>query len=275
METIFSKDKILNSVLSPYDGYCMGYPGAGNYVTALVMGAGVFKKTFSHAGSNTLDAIVAYDRSEIVDAYIGQINMIMVSSFCGPHGLIWGHDIAREGSAGIATLLSPDKCREFDGVEIKNGRNLRVAGRSLFGTLKNKKFPFLPGCHVPCAGRFYTKNGPAFLYGLVAIGIPADREGAACLFMEDAGEIAGATGNFEAVRERILLNSIRSVLQIGKDQGITYKEIYVDFISKEIKADEIGCILVAIPYLLLAKKAFASNLPRMTLKEWEANDELG
>lgn len=274
MSVFFSKEEILKSAMSPYDGYCVGYPGAGNYITAMVMGAGVFKKTFSHAGSSTLDSIVAYDRSEITDAYIGQINMIMVSSFCGPQGFIWGYDAAKEESVGISSLLSTDKCKEFKGVEIKNGQNLRIAAKSLFGTLKDKKFPFLPGCHVPCAGKYYTKSGPALLYGVFAIGIPADRGAAACLFMEDAGEIVDEADNHAAAKEKVVLNTIRSVLQIGKDQGIEYKEIFVDYIDKKIAADEVGCILVAAPYLLLAKKAFDANLASQTLKEWDAKHEL-
>lgn len=269
MDVTFSPDEILRSSLSPYNAYCVGYPGSGNYITTLVMGIGVTKKEFSHPGSNILDTIIAYDRAEISDAYIGQINMIMVSSFCGPQGLVWGYDIAREESVNISSLISPEKIREFEGVKIQSGENLRMAARCLFGTVGKKHFPLLPGCHVPCAGRFYTKTGPAFLYAAIAIGIPHNRNEAACLFMEDTGEIIDKINNIEVIKEKIILNSVRSVLQIGKDQGIAYKEIIVDFISKEIRDDEIGCTLIAIPYFLLAKKAFTNDLTYQTLREWQ------
>ena len=41
-----------------------------------------------------LDDIVAYDRAEANDAYIGQINMETASSFCGIAGQVWGYDLA-------------------------------------------------------------------------------------------------------------------------------------------------------------------------------------
>ena len=41
-----------------------------------------------------LEGIVSYDRAEKNDAYIGQINMVTASSFCGLNGAIWGYDLA-------------------------------------------------------------------------------------------------------------------------------------------------------------------------------------
>jgi len=74
----------------------VGYLGQGGYLTALIMGFGSFPKTFSHKGSEVLDSVLAYDRAEVEDIYLGQINMSLVSSFSGPEGLIWGYDCARK-----------------------------------------------------------------------------------------------------------------------------------------------------------------------------------
>ena len=41
-----------------------------------------------------LQGIVAYDRCEKNDAYIGQINMITVSSFTGPNSGVWKFEAA-------------------------------------------------------------------------------------------------------------------------------------------------------------------------------------
>lgn len=273
MDILFSKNKIINSVLSPYDYHCVGYPGKGNYITALVMSAGAFEKTFSHSGSSILDSIVAYDKAEVAEAYIGQINMTMVSSFCGPQGLIWGYDLAKKEDISLPVFLPTfrENIKELKEVKLRNGENLRKATVDLFGTNKEKHFPFLPGTHVPCAGRFYTKSGPTILYGAIAIGIPEDRSKAACLLMEDVGEITASEGIITPIKERLMVNTIKSIIEVGKNQNIEYQEIFVDFITKNIAANEIGCVLVAMPYFLLARNAFNENLVNQDLKEWMKN----
>jgi len=268
MKIAFSKNQIINSAISPFEQYCVGYPGKGNYLTSLVMGIGNFPQTFSHPGSKLLDSIVAYDRAEISDTYIGQVNMSIVSSFCGPQGLIWGYDIAQEEGYPLPSFLFPDKIKEFEGIKIRNGKNLRKASKALFGGNGQFHFPLLPGTHVPCAGRFYYKTGPTYLYAANAIGIPKNRNKSACLLMEDVGEIINKNESIESVKEKIIINIIRSVLEIGKNQKINYEEIFFDLISKDIKSNTIGCALVSMPYFLLAKKALTKNLTTQTLTDW-------
>ena len=275
MKHLFFKKRVIKSILSPYRQYCVGYPGQGNYLSALVMGIGAFKNTFSHSGSDILDKIVAYDKAEVSGAYTGQINMSLVSSFIGSQGLIWGYDIVKQEDIKLPSFLSLQKLSEFQGIEIKNGENLRKASKALFGTNKEKHFPFLPGTHVPCAGRFYHESGPVILYGVVAIGIPRNREKAACLLMEDVGKIVTLGGNIELIKEKIILDTIRSVIKIGRNHGVEYQEIFIDFISEKISPDEMGCVLIAMPYFLLAKKAFNMRLISQSLEEWIKNTQKG
>ena len=74
------------TAISPYDDYCDGYgmPGAyGNgYVSVLKVSAGTVEKT----NDELVDRIVTYDKAEAADAYVGQINMLTASSFCGMAG---------------------------------------------------------------------------------------------------------------------------------------------------------------------------------------------
>lgn len=271
MQSIFSKEKILNLSISPYDKYCIGYTGKGRYITALVMGIGSFKETFSHVGSDLLDSIVAYDRAEVDDIYIGQINMTIVSSFCGPEGLIWGYDIANNVKKRKHFLLSSGGVNKFKGIKIRSGEGLRDAARMLFGTNKEKHFPFLPGSHVCCAGKYRFFKGPTFLYAAVAIGIPKDRNRSACLLMEDVGQLIDIDDKKnigKRVKKKLIVNMIKSVLEIGKNQKIIYEEIIVDFIAKKINAGEVGCSLIAMPYFHLAKNAYDKSLPKEKLKDW-------
>jgi len=273
MTISFSKEEIIKTALSPYDYYCTGYPGKGNYFTALVMAIGTFKKSFSHSGSDILDKIVAYDRAEVDETYIGQINMSLVSSFCGPQGLIWGYDIARKEDNSLIFFSSnfQRNLKELKGIKIKNGKNLRKAALALFGTNKERHFPFLPGTHVPCAGRIYPKSGPTILYGTIAIGIPENRKRAACVIMEDVGEIIVESRITRSIKEKLMLNAVKSVIEIAKNQKVRYREIFVDFIARKIESDEMGCVLIAVPYFLLAKKAFDERLPSQSLEKWIEN----
>lgn len=268
---IFSKEKILNKSISSHGNYCAGYHGTGGYIITPVVSIGSFKESFSHDGPDILDFILAYDKAESDDVYIGQINMIVVSSFCGPEGLIWGYDIAHNESSH-PQFLSDKDIDAFKGIKLRDGGKLREASRLLFGTNEKRNFPLLPGSHVYCAARWCSSKGPNFAYSSVAIGIPEDRNKQACLIMEDIGHLSNTEKEINnGKKQEIIINLIRSILEVGKNQKITYKEIFVDFVYKEIKSGEIGCSLVAVPYFQLAKKAYDKNLCKQSLQEWFAN----
>ena len=124
------------TAISPYDDYCDGYgmPGAyGNgYVSVLKVSAGTVEKT----NDALIDTIVTYDKAETADAYIGQINMLTASSFCGMAGQVWGYDLARHDdiTSGKSQPLFTEK--QFDGSELKvfDAAPLLDAGIELFGT---------------------------------------------------------------------------------------------------------------------------------------------
>ena len=258
------KEKIIELAKSPYSDYCMGYPGEGPYFTGFVLGSSVVPMKLGNKGSSVLDKINAFDLAEVDNTYLGQINMITVSSFCGPHGLLWGHDIVRASDFSISELMDEKDLKEFEGTSILYGKNLRKSTEALFGTLEKKQFPLFPGSHVFTAQKFIALPGPVNLYGAFAVGIPENRSSEACLFMEDVGEIKD-----EQDEKELAKNVIYSVQEIGKNQKINYKEIYVDIITQKAEKGEMGGVLVASPYFLLAKNAYLSaGLPE-TISEWK------
>lgn len=265
----FDPINILRSSIGEYEQFCTGYNGVGGYCLALVMGIGIAEEIYSYSGSNMLDSIVAYDDAEVEDAYIGQINMIMVSSFCGPQGAIWGYDIARS-HIELPDILDEAHVEEFEGIRIVNGDTLRQASRMLFGTKQKRHFPFIPGSHVPCAGKYHAYKGETTLYSAVAIGIPDDRTRQACLIMEDVGELQERRIRDDATeaRKRIAVNMMRSVVQVGKNHGTNYKEIILEVILKEVPVGHIGCALVAAPYFNIARESYEENLDELSLQEW-------
>lgn len=90
----YDASKVINQAVGPSKEFCIGYmnPGAGEgYISTMKLSVGtVDVKDLDTVTEN----IVSYDRCEKNDAYIGQINMLTVSSFCGLNGAVWGFDHA-------------------------------------------------------------------------------------------------------------------------------------------------------------------------------------
>ncbi len=271
----------LKEYISPYERYCDGYsnPGASGrgYFIGLTFGIGKTHVEFEHEGSSILDDINSFDKAEVEDVNIGQINMITVSSFCGPIGAIWGYHVLRPKTFVPHPFFPEAKL-------IQNGKTIPVysassivdATRALFGTLENKKFPLLPGGHVPCAGKSIKKKGPSHIYCGFALGIAKNQDENANLMMEDLGEIPlyiKGTERESDYRHKILENLAKSVLAIGENQNVRYKEIFVEMHDVVVQPGEIGCALVAAPYFTLAQSAIPKSgiqsLVDMDVTTWE------
>lgn len=275
----FNPEKNIQKAISPYSQYCDGFksPGAsgGGYINNFILSIGKTSIDFFNDGSDLVNNIVAYDNAEIETAYIGQINMTIVSSFSGPNGLIWGYDLARPENLKEKHPLTKEEVKGHKGlVNIYNISLLLEATKSLFGSNKSRHFPLLPGAHVPCAGRFIIQKGPCHIYSAMSISIPKDRSHSASLLMEDVGLFQN---HEDITRKEILDNLIKSALVIGKNQDIDFQNIFVGIEDKEIKEDEVACAMVVMPYFSLAQKALIGEDPRglldISLKDWETQSK--
>lgn len=265
----FSPEKNLREAISPYNQYCDGFKSPGGsgkgYISSLILSIGKVPRLFSHRSSGVLNSILAYDNAETNSTYIGQINMTIVSSFSGPNGLIWGYDIARVSNLKRKHPLAPSFLeKKGTKIFIYDAKPLLEASLQLFGSNKKKHFPFLPGAHVPCAGRFLIVDDSTHIYSAIGIGIPKDRSRSASLLMEDVGKLN--TSEIEKEKKKILKNIAESILVIGKNQKIVFKELFIALKDKKIGKDEIGCALVVMPYFTLAKKAVLNDNPKMMMK---------
>ena len=68
-------------------------------------------------------------------------------------------------------------------------------------------------------------------------------------------------------------SDIESILEVGRNQNVEYKEIFIDFIYRKIGTGEIGCAWVFMPYFRLAQGAVTENLANQTLNEWEKESQ--
>ena len=260
---------MVKNFLSNEKKYCEGFfanSNKGNYFLGVNFSVAKAPIKFCHHGSEILDYINAFDLAEIKEANIGQINMIQVSSFCGPKGKIWGIDACFTPKQKLNIKIK-EKGAEIPIYDIKQ---LKIAFTDLLGTIENPRFPFLPGSHVPCAVKNIIVRGNKNIYSALAIGIPEDRIKNACLLMEDVGYIPKEYYS-KKYKDNILKNLVYSVLEIGKNQNIKYKEVFIGISNLEVNKGEIGCALVACPYFLLAQEANPkkNSVFKLTLSEWK------
>ena len=257
-----------NLYIATQDNFCEGLWATPSSACILGINYGVAKakKRFSHDGSTVLDQTNAFDLAKIANASIGQINLIKVSSFCGPGSLIWGYDIAKAkpiASTGLEAAFNTD-------LSIYCLDPLADAFKQLTGTVVAPRFPFFPGAHVPCAAKSIIKEGDTHIYVAQELAIPSDRTKDACLLMEDFGTLPKFVQDKQIYTEAILLNLARSILQIGKNQQVGYKECWLGIKDLQVDAGEIGCALAADPYFKIAKKAYFKDIDKISIDQWSA-----
>lgn len=277
------------TAVSPFDDYCDGYgmPGAQGqgYVSVLKVSAGVTEKS----DDMLIDGIIAYDRAEATDAYLGQINMITASSFNGITGSIWGYDLAVAEEIRDQVQKPMFTLTQYDGspLPVYDAAPLLKAGHALFGTEKARRFPVAPGSQVICAnknvvayrpvkGKPRTDKGEAYgVWCYLCISLAKDRGRAASLFIEDAGVWDRNGNGKDLVRflEEHQKSVARSILACGKDQSVVYERTYMSYAYVIMKPGQVGTALTVAPYVVLAKKALPGGdfhaLEKMSLKEWE------
>ena len=279
--------RINKTAISPYENYCDGYgaPGAqGNgYVSVLKVSVGTVEKTDDFL----LDGIVSYDRAEINDAYVGQINMLTASSFCGIAGQVWGHDLAAHNDIIEKKIKPVLEIDQYDGskLHVYDAKPLLEAGIELFGTEKERRFTLLPGAHTICANKGVTayrpkedrplKEGEAYgVWCFIALSLSADRDNCADLFIEDAGLWTknDSAEDLKAFLEEHRKSVAWSVVSCGQDSHVLFERTYVGFAYTIMKPGEIGTSLTCAPYVSLARNAVPSqgfnSLNKISLKEW-------
>ena len=279
--------KIDKTAISPYDRYCDGYgmPGAyGNgYVSVLKVSVGTVKKSDDFL----IDGIVSYDRAEINDAYVGQINMLTASSFCGVAGQVWGHDLAVHESISNEEIKPLFELTQFDGskLPVYDVKPLLESGIELFGTEKDRRFTTAPGAHVICANKSTTsyrpkenrplKDGESYgVWSFIALSLSNDRDHCADLFIEDAG-LWTKNDNAEDLKkflENHRKSVASSVIECGRDSHVLFERTYIGFAYVIMKPGEIGNALTCAPYVTLARDAVPTggfpSLNNITLSEW-------
>jgi histidine decarboxylase len=274
----FPLPAVVNGAISPFEQYCMGYMNPGNnglgYISTMKLSVDMVSIQGLDEGT---EGIVSYDRCEKDDAYIGQINMLTASSFCGVNGALWGYHLAIADSIANGSL-QPMYYENQNGqwIPVYPVYPLLDAAQRLFGVDAQRRFPPMPGAHVICANKNFTDNGPTWVWASIAIAIADNRDADANLFIEDAGCFPGALTAPVVVQnlQTTQRNVTKSVILCGQDQNVLYKEIFVGYKYLYVPDGYVGCALTCAPYVSLAKGTIPggyipSDLLNMTISQWE------
>jgi histidine decarboxylase len=293
---MFSLPEVVNGAVGNFPANCMGYmnPGASGsgYIATMKLSVDAVPMDGLDPGAG---GIVSYDRCEKNDAYIGQINMLTASSFCGVNGALWGYHLAVAPEVKDGTLEpmftypgpdypSDEKLPAQGPVPIYPATPLLDAAAGLFGRMNTdgdseadlRRFPPLPGAHVICANKSESRMGPGYFWSIIGIAIAEDREKQSSLFIEDCGLDTHSTDSAQAKDALYthLLAVAKSMVLCGQDQGVTYTSAFIGGKFIDVKEDEWGCALACAPYILLPRDAIAqldepAQLIDMTINEWE------
>jgi len=276
----------VNGAVGPFDDYCDGYgnPGAQGlgYISVLKLATGIVNVS-QHPMDSVLSGIVAYDRAEANTAYIGQINMVTASSFCGLKGMVWGYDLCVAESLRSKPIMNDKKRHDGAPYPVYDAQPLLDAGVSLFGMENQRRFPPIPGGRVMCANKSATASysdrfegkHPTAVWCYIAVSIAEDREKSADLFIEDALPFYDSSDpkDVEEFLKKHTDAVVDSILLCGKDQNVRYKESFISWAYTMIEDGYVGTALTCVPYIILAQNAVASQgfeaMKKMGISEWE------
>lgn len=269
----------VSGAVGPFAGCCDGYGNPGATGLGYV---NVMKLEIGQAPVGEMDEvlahIVSYDNAETTGTYIGQINAVTASSFCGPRGLLWGYEVARalEIAEGALPPLMYQSRSDGKEIPVYPLDPLLAAGEKLLGTRDRRRFPIMPGALVACALKSRLVKGPNSAWAALAVAIAEDRTRDAHLFIEDVGEAVPVTEEAwarESCLDRLMEKLALSIVRCGEHSQVRYKEIFLGYKHAWIEAGYVGCALACVPYLVLAQQAIPPSGPTallsLTLPEWE------
>ena len=277
----YDASNVISQAIGPSKEFCMGYLNPGvvggeGYISTMKLSVGTVDVKDLDA---ITERIVAKDRCEKNDAYLGQVNLMKASSFCGQNGAIWGFDLAMHDDIAKRKEMPIYMQAQPEGADIPvyNIRPLLEATERLFGRAKERRFPVLPGAYVPGGSRKVVACGPVWVWSVIGLAVLKDRSKGACLFVKDAGTYGDdSTTEGEAIGflEGILRKATNSIALCGEDQDVIYDRIYIGYKYTFVEPGQVGCALSCTPAVYMAQNAIPADMKpadlcQMTISDWE------
>ncbi len=264
--------------------FCMGYmnPGAINgngYVVGLKMSAdSVLLKNM-----DTISQIgVAYKRCARNDAYMGQVNLHGCSHYVGLNGALWGYDLARHDGLKTQSPLYLQPQQGAGEIPVYDLEPLLKATERLFGTVDAQRFPVMPGAQLIGSNNRVEARGPVWIWSVMAVAIPANRNVAAVMLTHDTGLFGNDSNNENDMigyMDGLLRKVTYGIALTGKDQQVVFDKIYIGCKYLFVEPEHLGCAIACAPNLYLAQRCVPksmapADLATLTLSQWEEALEL-
>lgn len=271
--------KVAEGAIGGDPNFCMGYmnPGAINgngYVVALKMSS-------DSVLLNNLDTIsqigVAYKRCARNDAYMGQVNLHGCSHYIGLNGALWGYDLVRNDELDTQKPIYLQPQQGAGEIPVYDLKPLLKATERLFGTVDEQRFPIMPGAHVIGCNRMIEAHGPVWVWSVMAVAIPSNRDVAAVMLWHDTGLFGNDTNNENDMigyMDGLLRKVTYGIALTGKDQQVIYDKIYIGCKYLFVEHGSLGCTIACAPNLYLAQRCVPesmapADLATLTLSQWE------
>ena len=257
-ESPITRADAVRGAVGPWDRFCsaLGHLGAsgGCSVAVITLTSGVVRTSLR---SRILNEILAFDMAEFF-GHLRQVNAIVVSSFAGPECTIWGYDAARNEVLDSQAAVLAVQRHDGKVIPVKPLRPLLEAGDALLAA-----YPLLPGTVTPCALRTITAAGPCVVSAALGVGIAEHRGRDADLFMEDVRVQrrhwrpwqARRSGPADCGHQEWAAEIAASIVAVGGQQGVLYREIFAGVTSTQVPAGYFGGAVAGIPYCLLPRAA--------------------
>lgn len=297
--------------IAPYAKECSAFlnaagPANCHYLNVCKLSIGQVKIDIFPPGADDLtEGILAYDRAETNDGYMGQLNVVAASSFIGPGGCLWGYDLANnlEAREEWAFSKTTEWKTNYGGTSVYKIDCLLEAGQRLLGSgplfneyyvpeqcrqpyardVQNIRFRIRPGEMTSAAVKSASTHQPGAIWSAIGVAIPQDEfaDTEARLFYEDAGSFAGDQPEASAPEwysqlERRMEAVAGTMVMNAKDQNILkFKEIYIGFVMQVVKKGYYAEAITLSPYIRLASDAVSraggvQKIIDMSISEWES-----
>lgn len=278
-EVHYDVAKVAENAIGNNPDFCTGCTGSctgngGGYVVALKMSA----DTVLLEDLDTLSQVdVAAGRCARNDAYLGKVNLLGSFRYIGPDGALWGYDLARHDGLDVQQPLFRLPRQDADELPVYDMKPLLNAAERIFGTADSQRFPIRPGSCLAGEGRRMEARGPVWIWSVMGVAIPANRNVAAVTVACDAG-LFGNGSNDEndmiGYADGALRRVAHGLLAAGNDMQAVWEKLYVGCKYIFVEPEHLGCVVAYAPAFRLARRCVPegrrpAEMATLTLSQWE------
>lgn len=263
--------KVVSKAMGSNEQFCTPSP-SNTHLTTVKLSV----NTVPSKDTDTISEIIlATNQCKCNDAYIGHVNIYPCACSYGQEEVIWGVDLAK--SDDYEEILYMQETHKRKDIPVISIKPLLRATERLFGQYNQQRFPILQGSDILASSRKIVAKGPTWVWALIGIGIPEDRNSGSCLLVEDAsahGDYNTPEGELIGYLEKMQKKITNGITLTAKSLDITLSRIHIGYKYTFAAPGELGCAIACAPFVHLPKNAIpqgaeAKDLLNLSISQWE------